>query len=191
MFGDEDEGVFQRLGELIADKFGFIAPLWIVRRPESLTILDYRPSFMMLLTAGGSVGFLVLFVFLIYKVGTDASVGLWATGMFTAVCVGLSFRCTIREVYYFDKTTESYTFVRQFIHRKETIEGSLGQFTGAYVKTVTHEDSTAYLVILKQEGMFLTGVTEQTLRDELPVFNSFEREARIAKAISGFLPSKG
>jgi len=66
----------------------------------------------------------------------------------------------------------------------------MSQFTAAYVKTETNEDSKTYFVILKQEGMFLTGVSEQTLREEVPVFNSFEREASIANAISEVLASK-
>ena len=132
----------------------------------------------------------VLFVLLFFKINTTDSFGLWATGIFAVVCLVLSFRGTIREVYYFDKTTDSYTFVRQFIHRRETIEGAMSQFSGAFVKTQTNDDSESYFVMLKQEGMFLTGVSEQTLREEAPIFNSFDIEARIANAISGFLPSK-
>ena len=64
------------------------------------------------------------------------------------------------------------------------------QFTGGYLKTERNDDSETYYVVLKQEGMFLTGVSEQTLREEVPIFNSFDREARIANAISSFLPTK-
>ena len=53
---------------------------------------------------------------------------------------------------------------------------------------VRHE---ARVVVLQQEGMFLTGVSEQRLREEVPIFNTHAREARIANAISGFLASKG
>ena len=38
--------------------------------------------------------------------------------------------------------------------------------------------------------MFLTGVSEQILREEVPIFNSFDRESDIANAISDFLPAK-
>jgi len=38
--------------------------------------------------------------------------------------------------------------------------------------------------------MFLTGVSEQTLREELPIFNSYDRESGIADAISSFLHAK-
>ena len=191
MLGDPDnESVFGRLGDIFWDKVGFITPLWIIRRPETLTIIDYRPTFFMFLTAAGFVVLAVLFVFLFFKIGRVDWFGLWAVGMFAVACLVLSFRGTIREVYYFDKTTDSYSFVRQFIHRKELIEGSMNQFTGAYVKTETDDESEAYYVMLKQEGMFLTGVAEQILREEVPIFNSFNNEARIANAISGFLPSK-
>ena len=191
MFGDEDEeSVYDRLWSLICEKFEFIAPVWIVRRPETLTILDYRPTFFMALTAAGFLILVISFVLLFLKIATAFSFGLWALAAPGIACAVLLFRGTIREAYYFDKTTDSYSFVRQFIHRKEVIEGSLSQFTGAYVKTEKNDDSACYYVILKQEGMFLTGVSEQTLREELPIFNSFDKEADIANAISDFLPSK-
>jgi small-conductance mechanosensitive channel len=192
MFGDEDEeSVFDRLWAMILDRFGFIAPLWIIRRPESLTIQDYRPTFTMFLTLVGFAILAVSFVLLFFKVDRAASLGLWAIGAPLAVCVIFLFRGTVREVYYFERATDSYAFVRQFIHRREVIEGAMSQFTGAYVKTESNDDSKSYFVILKQEGMFLAGIGEQTLREEVPIFNSFEREAEIADAISEFLASKG
>ncbi len=172
------------------EKFGFVTPLWIIRRPETLTITDYRPTLFMFLTAVGFVVMAVLFVLFFFKIGIADSFGLWAAAIFAVGCLVLSFRGTIREVYYFDKTKDSYAFVRQFIYRKEVIEGAMSQFTGAYVKTETDDESEAFYVMLKQDGMFLTGVTEQTLREEAPIFNSFNNEARIADAISGFLSSK-
>lgn len=189
MFGDE-ESVFDRLWGMIRERFGFIIPLWIIRRPESLTILDYRPTLSMFLTVAGLVILTVSFVLLLFRFDTAASIGLWTIGIPAAMCMFFIFRGTIREVYYFDKTTDSYAFVRQFVHRREVIEGALSQFTGAYVKTEKDDDSESYFVVLQQEGMFLTGVNEQMLRDELPMFNSFDRESRIANAISEFLPSK-
>jgi len=191
MFGDQDEeSVFDRLWSLICERFEFLAPVWIIRRPETLTILDYRPTFFMALTAAGFMILGISCVFLFFKIATAFSFGLWAIAAPGVACAVLLFRGTIREVYYFDKTTDSYSFVRQFIHRKEVIEGSLSQFTGAYVKMEKGDESESYYVMLKQEGMFLTGVSEQTLREEVPIFNSFDNEARIANAISSFLPSK-
>ena len=184
MFGDPDEeSVFDRLWELIAEKFAFIVPLRIIRRPESLTILDYRPTLFMFLTAAGFVVMAVLFVLFLFRFGTASSLALWAMGIPAVACLFLSFRGTIREAYYFDNTKDSYTFVRQFIYRREVIEGAMSQFTSAYVKNEIYDDNKSYFVMLKQDGMFLTGVSEQALREEVPIFNSFTREARIANAI--------
>ena len=68
MFGDRDEySVFDRLWEMISKRFAFskmfafIVPLRIIRRPESLTILDYRPTLFMFLTGAGFVFIAVLF----------------------------------------------------------------------------------------------------------------------------------
>lgn len=188
MFGD-DYSVSERLWSMISDKFGFFVPLLIIRRPETLTILDYRPTFTMFFTAAGFMILAVSFVLLFFRVDPAVSFGLWAIAAPAVVCVIFLFRGTIREAYYFDKTKDSYAFVRQFIHRRDVIEGALSQFTGAYVRTETHDDSESHFVVLKQEGMFLAGVSEQTLREELPMFNSFDREARIADAISEYIAS--
>jgi len=189
MSGDE-YSVFDRLWGMISERFGFMVPLRIIRRPESLIILDYRPTLFMFLTNAGFVVMAVLFALFFFRFYPADSLVLWATGISAAVCLVLSSRGTIREAYYFDGTKGSYAFVRQFIHRREVIEGSMSQFTGAHVKTEKNDESECYFVVLKQEGMFLTGVSEQMLREEVPIFNSFEREARIASAISGILPSK-
>lgn len=189
MFGDpDDESVSDRLWALIKEKLGIMAPVWIVPRPETLTIFDYRPTFLMFLSAAGSLFFSALFVVFLVKIDSVIdSFGFWVIGIFALALLVLSLRGTIREVYFFDKTKDSYAFVRQFIYSKEIIEGALSQFTGAYVRTQTNDDSETYFVMLKQEGMFLTGVAEQTLREEVPIFNSFDSEARIANAISSFL----
>ena len=195
MFGD-DESVFDRLWALIRERLGFdrflgfIIPLQIIQRPESLTIFDYRPTIMMFLAGLTLAVLAVLSGILLYYSGPEISTGLVMLGLVAAPCLFFLFRGTIREVYYFDRTTDSYTFIRQFIHRREVIEGAMSQFTGAYVKTVADDESESYFVVLKQEGMFLTGVSEQNLREEVPMFNSFDREARIAGAVSGFLSSK-
>ncbi len=191
MYGDPDDySPFERIWQMIWDRFGFIIPLRIICRPETLTIIDYRPTGLMFLTTLGFLGFAAAFGFLLYKTWAFDSFGLWTLLIIAIICLALSFRGTIREVYFFDKTAESYVFVRQFIHRKELIEGSMSQFTGAYVKTQTNDESESYFVMLNQEGMFLTGMSEQTLRESVPIFNSFDRESDIANAISAFLPSK-
>ena len=190
---DDDNGqgsVFDRLSDLVSDRFAFIAPVRIIRRPETLTIFDYRPTFMMFLMAMGAIAAavaLVLFFFSRDMGAVSAFAGLAGYGVIGAFFL---FKSTIREVYVFDKTNDSYAFIRQFAYRKDVIEGSMSQFTGAYVQTVRNDGNDSYFVVLKQEGMFLTGVTEQTLREEVPIFNSFDRESDIADAIEEFLVEK-
>ena len=190
--GDPDSySPFERLWEAVVDRISVIFPLFIIRQPERLIIQDYRPTLTMFLTAVGVLILGVSFVLLFFGMDIAILSGLWTIAVPFVVLGFLLFRGTIREVYCFDKSTDTYTFVRQFIHRKEVIEGALSQFKSVYVKTETNEDSETYYVILKQEGMFLTGVNEQTLREEVPVFNSFDKEALIANAISGYLyPSR-
>src|SRR4051794_14952288 len=120
MFGDEDDDtVFDRLWSMmIGDKFAYLVPLWIINRPETLTVLDYRPTFAMLLTGIGVLLLLVSFVFLFFGMDFDIVSGLWALAIPGLVCIFLLFRGTVREVYSFDRVSDSYSFVRQFIHRK-------------------------------------------------------------------------
>lgn len=187
---DEEESVFDRLWDRVIEPFNFIAPVFIVKQPESLTIVDYRPTLMMFLTALGLLGSVSGFAYFLIKYGFSDSLLLWVTAIPAVVCAALMFRGTIREYYYFDKTNDKYFFNRQFIHRKEVIEGAISQFTGARVKTERNEETNSYYVVLEQEGMFLTGVSEQILREDVPIFNSFSNESRIANAISAYLHSK-
>src|SRR4051812_35162547 len=118
-FGDDDYSVFDRLWTAIGDKFAFLVPLRIIRRPETLTILDYRPTFTMLLTFGGLVVLAVSFIFLFFGIDTAIVSGLWTIAIPAAVCLIFLFRGTIREAYYFNNMTDSYVFVRQFVYRKD------------------------------------------------------------------------
>jgi len=175
--------------EKITDMLAFASPLRIIERQESLVIQDYRPTWVMAIFGLGFLAMTGLFVFAainLEDVGNDPFV-LWVLGILGVGCLIFALRGSIREVYYFDMRTDSYRFVRRFIYRKEVIEGSLDQFTGAYVKTVQQDEGESYHVVLRQEGMFLTGVSEQTLREETPILNSFSNEARIAKAISSIV----
>ena len=129
----------------------------------------------------------VIFVLVVRAMGADALSGLIVCALAGSACMVVAAMQPIREAYYFDLSTDSYRFVRRFVHRKEVIEGSMDQFTGAYVKTETQDEGETYHVVLRQEGMFLTGVTEQTLREETPLFNSFSNQARIANAISSIV----
>ena len=186
---DEDHGegsVFDRLSDLIWDKFAVIAPVWIIDREETLSIIDYRPTLTMFLTMFVFVIVLVSSILIFFRFW-DLGFNLLALAAPFLVCVFFLFQGTLREIYFFDIASDSYFFTRQFIHRREVIEGAMSQFTGAYVKTVSNDESESYFVVLKQEGMFLTGVGEQTLREVVPIFNSYDREAEIANAIDGFI----
>lgn len=195
---DDGESVFDRLREALREKFpifgqfvGYIVPLQIIRRDETLAIFDYRPTLLMFFTGAGFLVFAAAFFALLFSFEVTDPLILSVFGLIAIACLVLFVvKGTIREVYHFDRTTGSYTFIRQFVHRREVIEGDVSQFTGAYVKTVTDDESESYFVVLQQEGMFLTGETEQTLRSDVPIFNSYDRELRIAEAIRAFIPPK-
>ena len=83
MFGDE-ESVFDRLWGMIREKFGFIwdrfgflIPLWIIRRPGSLIIIDYRPTLAMFLTVTGFVVLAISFVLIYFGIAPEFSYSLW------------------------------------------------------------------------------------------------------------------
>lgn len=116
--------------EKVYDMLSVAVPVRVIERPESLTIMDYRPTWVMALAGGGFMVMLGLFVFFainLEHVGYDPF-PLFAFGLLAAGCLIFALRGSLREVYYFDKSTDSYRFVRRFVHRKEVIEGSLDQF---------------------------------------------------------------
>lgn len=169
----------------IYDMLWFAVPLRIIQRPDSLVVRDYRPTWLMLSGIGIVLFFVPTFVWIVVKApGALESFGVWALALIAVAGLVLALSQPIREIYYFDLPSDSYRFEREYVYRKEIIEGSLDQFTGARVKTVTHDETETYFVVLSQEGMFLTGVTEQTLRENVPVLNSFWNESEIANAIT-------
>ena len=170
--------------EKIYDMIAVAAPIRVIERPESLTKMDYRPTLVLALCLPAGLAMAGLGIWLLVALGTAAMFGIVVCGVVALGLIFFAFQQSVREVYYFDKTKDSYCFVRQFVHRRDVIEGSLEQFTGASVKTVTNDGNNSYFIVLNQEGMFLTGVSEQTLREEAPIFNTFSNEATIANAIS-------
>lgn len=174
----------------IRDMIAFAVPVRIIARPERLIIQDYRPTMVMLLAVLGFFVFAGFLIWMLVRFGTAVGgVGIGTMVLLAIVCLAVAVvKGTIREVYVFDRASETYVFVRQYLHRKEVIEGAINQFTGARVETHTHEENQkSYTVALRQEGMFLTGVSEQTLREDIPILNSFSNEADIANAIDDFL----
>lgn len=174
--------------EKIRNMLAFARPLRLIERPDSLVVQDYRPTFLMAACLAGIVAMAVLLVPLLLKM--DLGDGLWglvACGLITIALLFVAAQQSIREVYHFDLTTDSYRFERQYVFSREVIDGSMSQFTGAYVKTIENDESESHHAVLQQEGMFLTGETEQMLRESTPIFNAFSDEERIVDAISTIL----
>ena len=157
-------------------------------RPDQLIIEDRRPTWPMLLSILGAIFFSLVFIFSFfgYNFFIDA-LGIWMVGIPAVVCIGLSFLGTIREIYVFDKPSDTYHFARQFLYKKEVIEGTISQFCGVGVQTVTQDDWEKHSVVLRSEGMFLGLTPFQEIRASKPALNFWSAEDRIAHAISKFL----
>ncbi len=161
----------------------------IITRPDQLIIEDRRPTWPMLLSMLGTVFFTLMFALrLLFGefLGID-STGMWMLGIPAVVCVGLSFRGTIREQYVFDRPSDTYHFVRQFLYKKEVIEGTLSQFRGVGVKRFYNGEYETDVVMLVQGGVLFGSSSEQPLRESKPAFNFWNTEARIAESIHKFL----
>ena len=157
----------------------------ILSRPEQLYIEDRRPTWAMLFSIFGAIGFSVAFVIRFFfgqGVGVD-SVGMWVIGGLALLFVGLPFCGTVRERYVFDKPSDTYQFTRQFIYKKEVIEGTISLFRGVGVRTDKVDDSITHAAVVRQEGLLFGAPSEQRLRETKPAFNFLRTEARIAEAI--------
>src|SRR5436189_6095359 len=107
---DEDHGegsVFDRLSDLIWDKFAVIAPVWILDREETLSIIDYRPTLTMFLTMFVFVIVLVSSILIFFRFW-DLGFNLLALAAPFLVCVFFLFQGTLREIYFFDIASDSY-----------------------------------------------------------------------------------
>lgn len=88
-----------------------------------MIIEDYRPTGLMLLAGIGFFAFAGLLILILMKMGaTDASLApIGAVIFLAAACLAVAVHNgTIREVYVFDRTTNSYALVRavdDFLHR--------------------------------------------------------------------------
>jgi len=174
--------------EKIKGMINWLVGVKIIKRAESLIIEDRRPTWPMLVSVLGAVFFSLVFIFSFfgYNFFID-SLGIWMVGIPGVVCVGLSFRGTIREQYIFDRPSDTYQFARQFLYKKEVIEGTISQFCGVGVQTVTHDDWEKHSVILRSEGIFLGLAPVQEIRATKPAFNFWNTEDCIAQAIHKFL----
>src|SRR6187399_1129376 len=98
------------LYEMIKGMINWLIGVKIIKRTESLIIEDRRPTWPMLLSMLGALIFSTLFALRFmfgYNAGVDTT-GMWMLGIPAVVCVGLSFRGTLREVYIFDKPSDTY-----------------------------------------------------------------------------------
>ncbi len=180
--------------EKIKHMVNWLVGVRIITRPDQLIIEDRRLTWPMLLSMLGVVLFPLAFVFR-YFVGEGVAIdstGNWLLGVATLVCIALSFRGTLRELYVFDKPSDTYHFARQFLYKKEVIEGTISQFRGAGVVTTVTEDGegnerTRHSVVLRQTGLLFGASPDQPIRESKPALNFWKTEARIAQAIHKFL----
>lgn len=176
----------------IMDMFAFLVPVKVIRRPDSLLIRDHRPTWIVLLAAAGFV--ILLIGFISYLLSADAgvdSMGMLFVGGITIGLLLLAFRGSLFETYYFDKTTNSYRFVRRSIHKGDVIEGGLDQFRAVrvheHIERSSEGNTHRYVVSLLQDGLTLGGGYDQPLRDDRPFLGTHANATRIGSAIADFL----
>jgi len=177
--------------EKVREMLAFAMHVRIIDRPESLVIKDYRPTWLLLF---GLTGVLMLGVAVVlFLLGVEFrldSAGMWALLLLATAFVVFGVKGTLREVYYFDRKSDSYRFERQFLYKKDVIEGSLGQFRAVRVHLEVGQDENShqlYKVSLLQDGLTLGGSSEEPLRGTPAIMNSHSAETRIGSAIATFL----
>lgn len=177
--------------EKVREMIAFAMPVRIIDRPESLVIKDYRPTWLLLFGLTGLVMLgIALVLFLIGVKFSLDSAGLWALLLLSTAFVVFGLKGTLREVYYFDRKTGGYRFERQFVFKKDVIEGGLGQFRAVRVHLEDGQDESSsplFKISLLQDGMTLGDSYEQPLRGTPALMNSHSMETRIGSAIAKFL----
>ena len=176
--------MFQRYYDII----DYLFPVYIIRRDDTLSIEDRRPTLATTISGLAFAGFLLGAVATIFFYGFTGEVGYWlgpAAGWFVALLFAIN--GTFREIYVFDKTSDTYIFTRQSVLKKDVLQGSLSQFRAVQVECRTDDDDSNYMVALLMQGMLLGQPDTQILRENPPAFNSYDVEVRIAGAISSFL----
>lgn len=173
----------------------YLFPVLIYKDTNALTIEDRRPSNIQLIFAAGGIG---LLVFALYSAGMLIGTGYYSLlALLIAGAILLIFAAVLkpfREMYNFDKTTDTYVFVRRGMLKSETEEGSLSQFRAVQVerRLVSGEggiEENYHVALLKTSELLFGSPPVLILRegDSHPVFSSFSSETRIAKAITDFL----
>jgi hypothetical protein len=193
--------------ETIGNMIHYLVGVYIVEFDGVLTIEDRRPTQKMGVSVGGLaiVSAMVLWGWLSASLIVDAFTITMTVIMFS---VGLFFiaRENFREVYIFDKKTDSYTFTRQSLIRRDVMEGTPSQFRAVQVEKRLKDDrdgadllgdivlkkdsrsgSPIYMTALLMQGLLLGQSDTLILRNAPPFISTQRTESRIANAIGKFL----
>lgn len=195
------------------DMINYLFGVTIVASDESLYVEDRRPS--------QGVGFSMVAVVLFGSIAgwgwlTKTIVVDWFTISLTAapVVVTLYFlvKNNFREIYIFNKKTDSFSFRRQSLFRNDVLEGSASQFRAVqvlkkvgddrdfgdlvsdqFMNTDSRSGREIYSVALMCQGPLFGQSDTQILRENPPLLSLRRTERRIAAAIAKFLniPSEG
>jgi hypothetical protein len=191
----------------------YVAGVTIVNKDDVLYIEDRRPTQKMGLSLGGFLAVVAIagWTWLKDALVVDAfTIGI--TLIPFAVALYFVFTNNFREIYVFNKKTDSFSFTRQSLLRKDVLEGSASQFRAVQVEKRIADDRDfgdivsdgirgtdsrggmeSYMVALMCQGLLFGQSDTQILRQNPPFISLRKTEVRIAKAISKFLgiPSEG
>lgn len=189
------------------DILDYLFPVYIVNRDDVLVIEDRRPTssmfFSVLLLLAAIV--VAIWGWLSATLKLDALSFITMGGILGAALY-FCIRGTVREVYVFDRSKDTYIFTRQGVFKKDVIQGSASQFRAAEVlRQISKNDdnyinesllkksnsfwvSYIYRAALLQNPELLLGTDEiQILREQAPIFSSHKVETRTVAAIASFL----
>jgi hypothetical protein len=195
------------------DMLNYIAGVTIINKDDVLYIEDRRPTQKMGLSLGGFLAVLAIAVWSWLSDGVTLD-AFRLTIILIPFVVALYFITTnnFREIYIFNKKTDSFSFTRQSVFRKDVLEGSASQFRAVQVEKRIGDDRDfgdivsdgirgtdsrggmeSYMVALMCQGLLFGQSDTQILRENPPLLSLRKTEVRIAKAISKFLgiPSEG
>jgi len=172
----------------------YICGVWIISRDDVLVIEDRRPTLRTALSFGALFVIVVMAVWswLTKSLKLD-EISIPFIIVVIAVAAFFAVKDNFREVYVFNKKTDTYTFTRQSVLRNDVLEGSASQFRAVQVERRRTEgnsdqfDTEKYMVALLMQGMLLGQSDTQILRENPPLLNSLAAEKRIANAIAKFL----
>jgi len=180
--------------EKIWNLINYICGVWIISRDDVLVIEDRRPTLRTALSFGALFVIVVMAVWswLTKSLKLD-EISIPFIVFVIAVAAFFAVKDNFREVYVFNKKTDTYTFTRQSVLRNDVLEGSASQFRAVQVERRRTEgnsdqfDTEKYMVALLMQGMLLGQSDTQILRENPPLLNSLAAEKRIANAIAKFL----